>query len=165
MNIVSCAQLTVLFIMGCWRSSPRETHSYQVAQPEHPTPVMKTQDQWRSELTSEEFQVLRQGGTERAFSSELWDNHETGVYQCAGCGLELFSSESKFDSGTGWPSFSQPVHLDSVMTRSDTTAGMPRVEVLCNRCGGHLGHVFGDGPLPTGQRYCVNGDALDFLSQ
>ena len=124
--------------------------------------VKKTDEQWRKELSAEQYRVLRQAGTERAFTGEHWDNHEEGVYRCAGCGAELFSSDTKFDSGTGWPSFYQPAEGDAVETARDWKMIVPRTEVRCRRCGGHLGHVFSDGPRPTGKRYCINSCSLDF---
>jgi peptide-methionine (R)-S-oxide reductase len=124
--------------------------------------VVKTDDEWKKSLTPEQFRVLRKHGTEKAFSGEYWDNHEKGVYLCAACGLELFGSETKFDSGTGWPSFWQPEEESHVGRQEDNTFFMKRVEVHCNRCGGHLGHVFEDGPRPTGLRYCINSVSLKF---
>jgi peptide-methionine (R)-S-oxide reductase len=122
----------------------------------------KTEEQWRQELTPERYEVLRQKGTEPAFTGEYWDTKEGGVYRCAGCGQELFSSDTKFDSGTGWPSFFDPMDSDKVETREDNSFMMRRTEVVCSRCGGHLGHLFDDGPQPTGQRYCINSCSLDF---
>jgi len=124
--------------------------------------VTKTDAEWREVLTDEEYRILRRGGTERAFTGKYWDNHAHGVYRCAGCGRLLFTSEHKYDSGTGWPSYWQPADAHAVVTLVDTSHGMVRNEVVCGRCGGHLGHVFRDGPPPTGLRYCINGNAMDF---
>lgn len=124
--------------------------------------VEKTEEEWRAELSPERYAVLREESTEAPFTSELLENKEEGVYRCGGCGAELFSSGTKFDSGTGWPSFYEPMDGDGVELRTDLSHGMARTEVVCAACGGHLGHVFDDGPEPTGQRYCINGCALDF---
>lgn len=124
-------------------------------------PVTKSDQEWSQTLTPEQYRVLRKHGTERAFTSELDKHYESGVYTCAGCGQPLFTSETKYDSGTGWPSFWQPID-GAIETSIDRSLFMTRVEVHCSNCGGHLGHVFPDGPRPTGQRYCMNGVALQF---
>jgi peptide-methionine (R)-S-oxide reductase len=118
--------------------------------------------EWKKALSAEQYEVLRRKGTEGAFTGKYYNSKEEGVYRCAGCGNPLFDSEAKFDSGTGWPSYYQPVSREAVQTEEDNSYGMIRIEVLCSRCGGHLGHVFPDGPQPTGQRYCINSVSLDF---
>jgi peptide-methionine (R)-S-oxide reductase len=123
--------------------------------------IEKTEEDWRRELTPEQYRVLREQATEQAFTGEYHAAKDPGMYRCAGCGAELFSSETKFDSGTGWPSFFEPAQSDAVETERDWSLVLPRTEVHCARCGGHLGHVFEDGPEPTGLRYCINSCALD----
>jgi peptide-methionine (R)-S-oxide reductase len=124
--------------------------------------ITKTDQEWREELAPEQYEVLRKQGTEPAFTGKYTHSHDDGMYRCAGCGTELFSSETKFDSGTGWPSFTEPAVAENVELHDDHSHGMHRVEVVCKRCGGHLGHVFDDGPRPTGRRFCINSCALDF---
>jgi peptide-methionine (R)-S-oxide reductase len=124
--------------------------------------VTKTKEEWKKQLTPEQYHVLRESGTERAFTGKYWNNHEAGTYRCAGCNQELFTADTKFDSGSGWPSFYQPLKKELVEEIKDSSYGMVRTEVRCSRCGGHLGHVFDDGPKPTGLRYCINSASLDF---
>jgi peptide-methionine (R)-S-oxide reductase len=124
--------------------------------------IVKTDQEWQKILTPDQYRVLRRKGTEIAFTGRYWNNHAKGIYRCAGCGLELFDSDAKFESGTGWPSFWKPAVQSHVTENQDSSWGMRRVEVVCSRCGGHLGHLFDDGPKPTGLRYCINSAALTF---
>lgn len=124
-------------------------------------PNQLSEQEWRDRLSPDQYQVLREAGTERAFTGKYWNSKEPGIYRCAGCGTELFDSSDKYDSGTGWPSFVRPLTGDRVEEKVDSEYGMVRTEVLCSTCGGHLGHVFPDGPQPTGLRYCMNSAALE----
>jgi peptide-methionine (R)-S-oxide reductase len=128
-----------------------------------PAPIQKTEGEWRAELTPEQYHILREKGTERAFTGKLYNNHDDGMYHCAACNAPLFKSDTKYDSGSGWPSFWEPVSATAVVLHEDNTHGMRRVEVTCATCGSHLGHVFPDGPRETtGQRYCINSASLEF---
>lgn len=147
------------FMTACSQNPSSQT---QTQLQDMPGKIEKSDKEWKEQLTPEQYRILREKGTERAFTGAYWDNHEEGIYLCAGCGQELFESDTKFESGSGWPSFYRPADSISVKENLDKSHGMLRSEITCNRCGGHLGHVFNDGPKPTGLRYCINSASLKF---
>jgi peptide-methionine (R)-S-oxide reductase len=146
------------------KAGPIKVYSYERKGLVMSEKIIKTEAEWKKQLTPEQFHILREKGTEQAGTGTYASHHEHGVYRCAGCGLDLFRSEDKYESGTGWPSFFAPISADNIATAADNSLFSRRTEVLCRRCGGHLGHVFEDGPKPTGLRYCMNSAALDFAA-
>ena len=161
--------LLILIPAGCGAAAPPD-HASAIAQSQKKNStskekVVKSEQEWKQILTPEQYHILREKGTERAFTGRYWKNKEDGTYVCAGCGQELFDSKTKFDSGTGWPSFWDAIEKSKVELKDDFSYGMHRLEVVCSRCGGHLGHVFPDGPRPTGLRYCINSASLEFKKE
>jgi methionine-R-sulfoxide reductase len=161
--VLYCLTVTLLWSCeGNTQSQPKQTNSHPMSDT---LPVKKTESEWKAILSPEQYNVLREKGTEHPFTGKLLENKEKGIYTCAACGNELFSSEMKFDSHCGWPSFDREIAGGKIKTHTDTTLGMVRTEIMCGRCGSHLGHIFDDGPTATGMRYCVNSLSLDFKKE